>query len=792
MIAILAAALGILVASRLPALPLASWHPSEAWLASIVLFMPVPLLLRSRHARFIVCFCLGLSYGIVSGHVLVARQLPPELEGEELLVSGVVSGLPEDRGRYQRFRFQISEFHNLNPAFARKHAVPEHVLLSWYDSPELAVAQQWTLKLKLSRPRGFVNTGGFDYQRWLLSSGVGATGYVRPSTLNRLHGEAAGVHVQKHREAIRGWIAGAYDSRVNALLLALAVGDTAGISPPQWDLLRATGTNHLMAISGLHIGLLAFVGYWLGHLLRAVVSLRSAGSRWLYWLPGLLSCAAAALYSALAGFALPTQRALTMVVLVNLALVLSRSGGSMRALAWAMLVVLVLDPLAGYDLGFWMSFGAVAFLLFHFQHRLRRNGSASPGLVRALLGRVAVFGRAQWVVFVGLTIPLLALNQPLGLLSPVANFFAIPVVSFAVVVPLLAGIALRPLSENLAAALVGLAGESLEICMTVLGKLADAFSDPGWVPAGAAPEALALVLAGAGVLLLLAPRGIPARWLGGLLVLPLLLPAAVPRPPLMVTVLDVGQGLATVVTTENHVLVYDTGPAYSERFNAAEAVIAPHLRARGLHRIDRLVVSHGDSDHAGGVRELLASLPTGDLLAGETLPASEVGNTPAALCDRDAQWRWDDVTFQLIEPRIPTGNSNDHSCILLVEFAGRRILLPGDIATVVENSLLQHHQLPADIDLLIAPHHGSNSSSGSAFVNFLRPRHVVFSAAYRSPHGHPHEEVTARYAAVGSRRYDTGHTGELNFSWDRQGQLQVRALRRAEKRYWYAESGDEF
>lgn len=788
MIKVLTAALGILVASRLPVLPPANWTLPQAWFAVVIISLPLLLLCWSRHTRVIACFCLGLSYGIVSGHLLLTRQLPPELEGEELLVSGIISGLPEDRGGYQRFPFTISEFHNLNPAYIHRHSLPENVILSWYGSPELNVAQRWTLKLKLSRPRGFVNSGGFDYQRWLLSSGVGATGYVRPSTLNQLHGEAAGLPVQKRREAIRGWLTEAADSPANGLLLALAVGDKTAISPAQWDLLRATGTNHLMAISGLHIGLLAFVGYWFGHLCRALVSLCNSRSPWVYWLPGLLSCAAALVYSALAGFALPTQRALTMVLLVNLAMVLSRGVSPMRALAWAMLVVLILDPLAGYDLGFWLSFGAVAFLLFHFQHRVRRVESPDSGATPALLRRFWVFGRAQWVVFVGLTIPLVALNQPLGLISPLANFFAIPLVSFAVVVPLLAGIALQALSEGAAVALVKLAGESLEFCMAVLARLADLTPSSGWFPAGVAPGPVLLILAGAGALLLLAPRGIPGRWLGGLLLLPLILPSQTPRPPLTLTVLDVGQGLAAVVATENHVLVYDTGPAFSERFNAAEAVITPHLRARGLRRIDRLIVSHGDGDHAGGVRELLANVATGELLSGEILPESKTGNMPTVLCDRDMHWQWDGVRFSLIEPRMRTANSNDHSCILLVEFAGRRILLPGDIASAVEASLLAKRQLPADIEVLIAPHHGSASSSSRAFVNVLRPRHVVFSAAYRSPYGHPHSEVSERYRAVGSVSYTTGHSGELSFVWDREGRLEITALRESAKRYWYADS----
>lgn len=779
MIRILAASAGILAVSLLPRLPSLA---EPVWLSAAGAVALILLLTVYPRTRWLGCFCIGAAWGILAGHHLLSRQLPPALEGQELLVRGVVSDLPENRGRFQRFEFTIDRYLNLNHDYPAAHALPRRVLLSWYGRRSVKVAEQRTFKVKLSRPRGFVNRGGFDYQRWLLSRGIGATGYVRSSSRNELHGTAPGHWLPKRRQATRQWLAGISEPETGALLTALAVGDSSGISPEQWQLLRTTGTSHLMAISGLHVGLVALLGFVVGHGLRAAWSLGRPRLGWAYWLPGITSVALAAFYSAMAGFALPTQRALTMVVLVTGALMMGRGGSSVRALAWAMLIVLLIDPLSGYDLGFWLSFGAVAFLLYRFQNR-RRPGSGTP----AALQWVTSFGRAQWVIFLGLTVPLFALNQPLSLLSPLANLLAIPLVSFLVVGPLLSGLLLSLLSTTAAEGLVRLAGYSLELCMGILQWLSDHLPAAGWHPSGGAVTWLALGLATAGVLLLLSPRGLPGRWLGMLMLAPLLLPRPADRPPLAVTVLDVGQGLAVVVTTPSRVLVYDTGPAYSERFNAGDAIVGPYLRARGIQGVDRLMISHGDADHAGGAEALLDMVKVEEILSGEELPAlarSGLG-IPVLDCREGGQWQWDRVSFRLLNPSRTGEPGNNSSCILVLEFAGWRILIPGDIEAKVEKALLADGLLPPSLDLLIAPHHGSITSSSPDFVEALRPAHVVYSAGYGNRYGHPHPDVRVRYAEVGSQAYNTGEGGQLDFRWDRQGRLEVTALRQAGQRYWF-------
>lgn len=780
---ILAASAGILAVSLLPRLPVL---PQPFWLSAAGAAALIILLFAFPRGRLLGCFCLGAVWGLVAGYHLLAQQLPPDLQGRELLVSGFISDLPENRGDYQRFEFTVDRYLNLDTEAGAGGNLPRRILLSWYGAPPLTAAGHWTLKVKLSRPRGFVNTGGFDYQRWLLSQGIGATGYVRSSTHNGADGIAPGHWLLKRRQATGQWIRDLTGDTTGALLVALAVGDSSGIRPEQWRLLRNTGTSHLMAISGLHIGLVALLGFFIGHALRAGASFLSPRLGWLWWLPGLCSVAVAAFYSAMAGFSLPTQRALTMVVLVNAAVMLGRGGASGRALAWALLIVLLIDPLSGYQTGFWLSFGAVAVLLFRFRER----HSAGKGA----LHRLATFGRAQWVIFLGLLAPLFALNQSASLLAPLANFAAIPLVSFLVVTPLLGALLLQPLSACLAGWLLQVAAWFLQFGMALLQWLTRHLPLGGWHPGGGAVTWPALLLAAVGVLLLLSPKGLPGRWLGALMLLPLLLPRPAPPPALDIRVLDVGQGLAVVISTPSRVLVYDTGPAYSERFNAGDAIVGAHLRARGIQRVDRLVVSHGDMDHAGGTEALLGSVAVDEILLGEELPelAAHWPDLPVEDCRESPAWRWDDVGFRFLVPPLAPSAGNNSSCILLLEVADRRILIPGDMEAEVERSLLAADLLPDSLDLLIAPHHGSKSSSSPEFVAASRPANVVYSAGWRNRYGHPHPAVRARYRAAGSEAHDTGLGGELDFVWDRAGELRVSALRQSHRRYWFDSRADDF
>jgi competence protein ComEC len=522
-------------------------------LVFLLLALAVWGLLRWRVSGFLL---FGVVYGSLSGHHLLQQQLPLTLEGEEIIVEGVVASLPVERERSQRFEFAIARafaIGNENSSLTSISNIPATVLLSWYGADSIRVGQQWRLLVKLKRPRGFVNEGGFDYQRWLLSRGIGATGYVRDATgkksVNQLfdanYFSAATLitlRVERVRESIRLWIDAALsDSKHRSLLLALAIGDNSYIDSEQWRVLQATGTSHLMAISGLHVGLIAMLGFCLGHILRVVIAWFLPQLRCGYFLPSFASVIAATTYSALAGFALPTQRALAMIVVANLAIVSARRFSIWQILTWALLAVVLLDPLAVYESGFWLSFGAVAVLALSFQNRVwvsrRRDDwvdldaharqQYSPigqWLIRQHR-KLFLFGKAQWCVFIGLFLPLLALQLAPSMVSPIANAVAIPAISFGVVAPLLAATLLAPWSNSVSVYLLQLADSNVQTVWDYLQWLAQRQAQlPDVLPqlfANTAHSWWVMVLAMIGVGFALAPRGIPGRGLCAIFFLPL-------------------------------------------------------------------------------------------------------------------------------------------------------------------------------------------------------------------------------------------------------------------------------
>lgn len=711
----------------------------------------------------------GLSWGLWSGHGLLEHSLQQERAGEDFLARGVIIGLPQEGGRRTRFWFQLEELEPLEGGALERQ--PQLLQVSWYDGPEITSGERWQLRLRLKPPRGFVNPDAFDYQLWLLRQGIDAAGYVRADDANsRLEGEARGLGYW--RQGLRRWLLETSHSERTDLLLALQIGDRSMIGANQWRQLQQTGTNHLVAISGLHVGFVALLGYLLGQSLGRLFNLlwhRLPSS-----LPGHLLAASLAFgYSALAGFSLPTQRALIMVLVVQWAALRRRSVRPRDALLLALLGVVVLDPLASFDLGFWLSFSAVAVLLFAFGGR-RSTGRQWPG---------ETLVRAQWAVFIGLMLPLALLMHSGTLLAPLANLLAIPLVTFVVVPGLLLAAALRTVDDWPSQLFLSLAEWGIELLARWLNLLLSV--DWPWLNPIITLSPWALWVAAVAVLLILLPRGISGRWLGyPLLVFALFLPASRP-PELSISFLDVGQGLAAVVQTPNHSLVYDTGPIYSERMEAGGAIVAPFLKGNNVRRVSALVVSHSHSDHAGGLNGLLDQIPADQIWLGEPL-RDLPDDLASGSCHSADPWLWDHVSFRFLAwPGQVAAAGNNRSCQLLIEFAGERILLTGDLEREGEWRLLGEGTLAESISVLQVPHHGSRSSSTTAFVDHLRPKYAVISAGYSGRHGHPHAEVLARYQDVGSEILNTGLEGALVFSWNDQGQLNVSRTRQSERRYWF-------
>lgn len=827
-IGILATCAGIIFVSHLPELLPGVWLAGLA--AVTALFLCVAYFsassstsssnLRGNFWSMLAGLLLGVTWGLGYAHYLKSVQLPPDLEGHTFIVTGTIDGLPRNQPVKQRFTFRVEAAVDDKGQGLPVEQFPHQLLLSWFSGPMVSPGERWRLKVKLKRPRGFVNPAGFDYQAWLLRQGLGATGYVRHGEINQRLGNSNGVNIDRLRLRLLRWLSEPDDNNpggkaadrvanlpvnpptqnLNGLLIALLIGERSQISTTQWQLLQQTGTNHLIAISGLHIGLVAGIGYWLGKRMGACINLLYPRVTSVV-LGSLCSLLLAWFYAALAGFSLPTQRALLMVALVQVALWARRSPVSPHNLALALFLVLLFDPLAGLNLGFWFSFAAVAWLLYGFAGRVKKpvntgRALSDRSLTAMVLDRskrkfqwLQEFSNAQIVVTVGLLLPSLLLVNSVSLIAPFANLVAIPLVS-VVVVPLLLLAAGLFMILGEASGLVELALQSTQWAISGLWQwlqwLQSTAGGGMWYPdTKLSISVVILGFTGAGVLLM--PRGIPGRWLGGLAILVALFPQHPKPSPLTLTALDVGQGLALVVESQGKTLVYDTGPIYSAHFNAGAGIIAPYLKKQGIRQIDALVLSHNDSDHAGGLTGLLTEVPVRRLLVGE--PEKSPPQLKAEDCHQAAPWRWQEIEFNVLKMPSAQGHaeprkSNNRSCVLYIRYGSVQILLPGDIEAESEKALLQAHPALGHIDLLVAPHHGSITSSTRAFVEQIAPQYVVYSAGFNGRYRHPHSEVVARYQARGTRSFNTSREGAIQFRWHSPGDVQITRWRQQAKRYW--------
>lgn len=698
-----------------------------------------------RSTRWLIFGVLGFLWCGWCVQQLLAARLTPALEGRDLAVTGWIASIPQPEPDYVRFRFHVETLDGRAPG----EGIPARLRLTWSGHRHrLAPGQHWRFTVKLKRPHGYMNPGGFDYEGWLFRQGIGATGYVRHDQAQLLP-HAARFPLLRARAAVSAAIKSAlHDGDFAGVAAALAVGDTSGISPAQWQVFRNTGTAHLISISGLHIGLLAGLIFLLARFLWR----RSA--RLCERLPAPLAASVAAMlaagvYAAMAGFSIPTQRSLIMLAALSGAVCLRRRSRWQDVLGLALLGVLLMNPLSVCSIGFWLSFGAVAAIF----HALSGRRGLKPGWWRELL-------RTQWAVGIGL-LPLLAFFfHRTALVAAPANLVAIPLYSFAVVPLVLLGALLLWVWPWGGALLLKCAAGIMQLNWPMLAWLAAL--PQGQLPAPA-PGLMALIIACIGAAWLLAPRGLPARWLGALLLLPLFFAAAaaIPAGGFNLSLLDVGQGLSAVVRTAHHTLIYDTGPSFSANSDTVKLVLLPWMQARGVARPDLAVISHEDNDHAGGLPRLRARFPGLPVLSGA------VGRFPGAwVCVRGQHWRWDGVTFTVLYPdeRAPT-HGNDASCVLRIESAGGSALLVGDLMKDGEQRLLELQANELSTQVLVAPHHGSNSSSSPAFVNAVAPALVLFPVGYRNRWHFPKPGVLARYRAAGARLGDSVHDGAIEVSF---------------------------
>ncbi|MBF0220358.1 MAG: DNA internalization-related competence protein ComEC/Rec2 [Gammaproteobacteria bacterium] len=746
------------------------WAWSSGWWW---LLLPLLMLGRWRGGRLLLTFLLFFFWSGWSAQQQL-KTLDPALQGVEILLVGAISSLPEEQGRGLRHLFSVESATLAGEAVT----VPELLRLSWYETPPqpLAVAQRWQLLVKLKEPWGMLNPAGFDYEQWLFSEGIGATGYVRRhAALNQRLAEDAKMPLQQLRGDLQqrlyatlanprsesGALAVSGEA-MRGILAALLLGERGDISAGQWQLFLQTGTNHLMAISGLHVGLVATLVFFL---MRWFWTLLPGAGRYLAAprFAALIALLAALFYAALAGFSVPTQRAVMMAAVALGAIFFCRPVQPLQLLAVALLAVLLVQPLATLTPGFWLSFTAVAAIFYLL--RGRSNRVLAQWSAQRWWG--GVLQRSWQLVLLQLTL-FLAL-MPLtahffGLVSlaaPLANIVAVPWVTLAVVPLLLLGALLLYLLPALAALLLQLAALAMVWLLNFLGWLQPQLA----AVTLQSPTLLATCMALLGVAWFAAPAAWPARWLGLLALLPwwLSLPERPEAGTAAVTLLDVGQGLAVVVETQQHLLVYDSGPRFGDGFDAGRMVVAPLLRQHGWQAIDLLMISHGDLDHIGGAQALSELFTVNQMV---TAVPQQVSWQRAAPCEAGQQWQWDGVTLTLLHPAASDSalGENDRSCVLQIEANGQRLLLTGDIEKGGEQQLLQRQADHLAADYLIAPHHGSRSSSTLPFVKAVAPKWVFFPAGYLNRYHFPATEVVARYREQGAQLITTGTAGAIIFT----------------------------
>ncbi|RYD16568.1 MAG: DNA internalization-related competence protein ComEC/Rec2 [Lysobacteraceae bacterium] len=727
-------------------------------------------MLVPRPTRLVGFALLGFAWCALRAGMALDARLPVALEGGDFDVVGEVIDLPLRRADATRFVFRPERVRDGDDVLASGG----EFRLGWYgEAPaDLEPCSRWQLRLRLKRPRGPVNPGGFDAERHALERGIVATGYVREDAGNRrLDPPAACIDGTRARIAA-GIDARVADPGVAALLRALAIGDTRGLGEREWEVARATGVAHLLSISGFHIGIAAMFAALVVRLAwRGVPSLGLRMAMPIAQAPAAFATALG--YGLLAGASLPTLRTVLMIAVVALARCSRRAIGGVQALAYALLAILVADPLATLSPGFWLSFGGVALLML----------CMAPAPRAGLRAGLRQLGTAQLVMSLGLLPLTIGFFGQASAAGFVANFVAVPLVSF-VVVPLCLLAVLALLAwPPLAAPLLALAAAGVGPLWALLESIAQW---PGAQLQFAEPPAWALALALVGATWALLPRALPARPLGLLLMLPLLWPprASPGHAAFEARVIDVGQGLSVLVSTRSHALLYDAGAKYPSGFDLGRAAVIPALHALGVSDLDLLVVSHGDSDHAGGAAAVLSVFPRADRLAGE--PARS--GIAAAPCAHGQSWRWDGVFFQMLAPEDGAPDApradNDRSCVLLVSGAGGRLLLTGDIGRRIEPAVAARVR-PGPPLVLVVPHHGSRSSSSVEFVHALAPAAALVSAAWRSRFGHPHPQVVARYAEAGIPLWNTADAGSLAVSFPADGPpTPVQGERIRHPRYW--------
>ena len=723
-----------------------------------VLFVAALLILLIRRVRWLAFPLLGFTLFMQAGNSIVTARLAETFAGESMLTQVRVADFPKVTG--------VSVAMLVEPI--NDERIPPRSRITWFDPPQIpAIGEIWEFELRLRRPHGSSNPGLFSLENWMFRERLHAAGYVVAGKRNRLlqAGELSSVEAYRRDFVVR---AKKHGGSAAPVLAAIGVGTRHLISRQQWDRYAISGSSHLMAISGLHIGLAAATAFYLIAAFSGL--LRLPGNHLDHAAIGAAGMAAS--YALISGFAVPSQRAIIMLGLAAVAFLGRRPADPRRILAAVALLVFVIDPVSLMLPGFSLSFGAVAVLLWF----ARRYWKPRPDL------RFFQLLVMQFILLLGLMPLTVLIFQRIAIAAPLVNLITVPVFSFITVPLTLASMLLSPVWDAASVVLLQASAASIRSIEWVIGEFAKLPIADIFV-AGVDGAILGVALLPA--LWIILPRGWPGRWVAVLAMIALILnkPAVPEHACIDAHVLDVGQGLAVVVQSNEHTLVFDTGASYRGGGSAAAQVVIPFLRYKGIEAIDWLVVSHSDDDHAGGVSTLLKHIEVGQILAGEELP--DIDHTVFG-CEMGQTWAADGIGYKILHPEPGSSLSgNDSSCVLTVSAGRHHLILTGDIEAAGERSVLA--QLPSEaVSVALIPHHGSLTSSSPAFVNRLQAGLAVASTGYANRWGFPMERVMKRWEGAGAVVLDTGSSGAVSFRLcERGGLSRLREERLLQRRFWH-------
>ena len=761
-----------------------------------ICFVILPLIVFSvcvKKLRLVAVILCGFIYAYLYAQQQLSSRLAEAYENQPLIVEGVISDIPKVDQNRQAFYLDVE-----------KALIAEHQLglkklrLNWYSHAEsLELGQRWRFQVKLKRPHGAFNQAGFRYETWLWVNRIDATGNVLGSSKPEWLGQSQyfpysvrQYYYQQLNQVLEA-------SEHKALFMALAIADKSDLSHKDRQLFQDTGTAHLLAISGLHIGLASGCFWLLGVVIWFMLA--KLCHAYIQYLPRPVFAAAfalsgAAFYAMLAGFTLPTTRALIMVTVLLVAVILKRQYFWQQALGLALLLILLQQPFSVLSPGFCMSFLAVFVITYLSWGRMAWQRKRPKTRLSQLLAKSRPFVVIQLALSASMLPLLLLYFGKTAVTGTAANFFAIPFASFLLVPGVLLLLLLLPLA--------GLLGIKLDLLVLIVDFLFAVFmrvvSLFQALPLSAIelmqPDVAVVVLLLAGILLLLLPRAVPYRWLALLVILPLCWPYYDKLKPgeFRVDVLDVGQGLAVLVSTHERHLLYDTGVSYPAGFNAGSDIILPVLRKKGIHQLDKVMISHGDWDHRGGLAAVIRGIDVSELQT--NVVPSKLSREALALqgqsCRRGQRWHWNGVDFEILHPPdYWFTRDNDASCVLRVSNANMSIIIPGDIEWLAEYELveyLQANELDIRADILISPHHGSRTSSSPPFVDAVSPQVVMHSAGYLNRFKLPNKNISRLYASKSIRQYATAQSGQITIEsalWPAAGA--INDWRSQSEHFWY-------